>query len=101
MSSPCDIRTLFEIIDGAKDGNRPSYDECYFATLVLAGHVADAHNVLFWLEGGPGDRVIEDYRRSLRTDPKTYLGDNDPDNPEYQKWRREFKKVYDEAKQRA
>lgn len=29
------MRTLFEIVEGARDGQKPTHDECYFAMLAL------------------------------------------------------------------
>jgi hypothetical protein len=40
------VRTLFEIVDGAKDGHRPAHDECYYAMLALADLLALDHKDL-------------------------------------------------------
>ncbi len=90
------MRTLLEIIESAKDGNRPDYDECYYAVLVLSYlHGFDWQDLLV-VGGGVGvsmlkSRAAESFKRSkkaMSVSPKEYLGwGYDPANPEYQKQR--------------
>jgi hypothetical protein len=89
------VRTLFDIIDGAKDGIRPSPDEAYFALLALANlHYFD-HNDLRRLALGktktPGNVLAEEsfrrYKAALDADPQRWLGDEVPGNPDYDRFR--------------
>lgn len=99
------MRTLAEIIDGAKDGNKPTHDECYFAMLALDAlsdfTTRDLRNVGFHTRSAKliGFRRLadEDHRRwhrALNTPPDKYLGPNNtPGTPEQKAGRRMAKKV--------
>lgn len=93
------MRTLFEIVESAKDGTKPTYDECYWAMLALSAlsHF-DKQDLRELAHGKPSKlltpqfRSEESFKRwkaALNRDPKSYVGwENDPSNPEYQKRRR-------------
>ena len=95
------MRTLFEIIEGAKDGNMPTHEECYWAMLALDGlRHFDHMDVMKLCDMDDNPRVVEFKRKSyysesfrrtktaLAKDPKSWVGpSNDPSNPECQKMR--------------
>jgi hypothetical protein len=89
------MRTLFEIIEGARDGNKPTHDECYFAMLVLANigslDRSDLREVCteptpmrckLKMEGS-----FNRFKRALAADPEKWLGSNVPGNPSYDRFR--------------
>ena len=94
------MRTLFEIIDSVKAGEQPEYDELRYALLAL-----DAASTLACTA------LIRDKRRelnkesacktmhnALNNDPTEYLGwGYNPDNPDYQKFRKAAIGIYDKA----
>jgi len=90
------MRTLFEIIESAKDGNKPTHDECYWTMLALdALHNFDARDVLEMKSDSQLRkelRASESFRRNksaLNTPPDKFVGwNNDPTNPAYQKMRK-------------
>src|SRR4051794_29298099 len=95
------MRTLFEIVDGAKDGNRPSPEECYFAMLALSALLAMDHHDLRDVCSDPRPlkcRLLMDgsFRRckaALDADPQKWLGDQVPGNPEYDRFRAAGKRL--------
>lgn len=90
------MRTLFEIIESAKDGNKPTHDECYWTMLALdALHNFDAQDVMEMKgcsELGRDLRMNESFnrnKRALDTPPDKWVGwSNDPANPAYQRMRK-------------
>lgn len=100
------MRTLGEIIESAKKGNKPSWDECYWAMLALdALHNFDSRALrnLAYKEKNPPNfsklQADESFRRckaALAKSPKDWVGrNNDPANPEYQKRRNIALKLFD------
>lgn len=90
------MRTLFEIIESAKDGSKPTHDECYWAMLALdALHNFDARDVMEMKSDSELRRDLrasESFNRNKRTlniPPDKWIGwNNDPANPEYQRMRK-------------
>ena len=101
------MRTLSEIIDSAKDGNMPSHEECYWAMLVYNSMFIMEHrqyNEALLVEKPAPDFIrkmkaensFNTYQNMLRKSPKEFMGpDNDPSNPEYQKFRKMGMKIVD------
>lgn len=111
-------RTLVDIIEGARDGVKPTYDECYLAMLVLDSlltfersairrlldpkrrALAEKHPKLFGVE-----HVHEEsFRRckaAFEKPPREWLGEhNIPGHPEQVKWRRTAKAMLSEVERR-
>jgi hypothetical protein len=99
------VRTLFEIIDGAKDGNKPTHDECYFAMLALANLLAMDHKDLRDVCADPKpvrcnltiNGSFNRYKRALDTDPQVWLGNHVPGNPDYDRFRAFGKKLMEDV----
>ena len=91
------MRTLGEIIESALSGEMPTHEECYWAMLAIRAlgffdrqalkHLADVPEKL----RNPTHDVERSFTRwkmALGKNPKEYIGwDNDPSNPEYQRFR--------------
>lgn len=99
------MRTLFEIIDSAKDGHMPTHDECYYAMLALSAlHYFDHHALseldkdhrqAWWINLQINESFGR-FKNALAKSPKDWVGwDEDPANPEYQKRRNIGKKLVD------
>lgn len=96
------MRTLFEIVEGAKDGAMPTHEECYWAMLAMDGLRHFDHMAVMKLCSKEKTGRVLDFMRStyyeesfrrtklaVAKSPKDWLGpSNDPSNPEYQKMRR-------------
>lgn len=101
------MRTLLEIVEDIKDGKKPDYEELRYAVLVYSWIFSIEHNnyieVLLSEKEIPkhvkklkADSSFAMYKTALNTSPKEYLGwRNDPDNPEYQKFRKKGNKFLD------
>ena len=102
------MRTLFQIIDGAKSGAMPSHEECYWAMLALSGLHHFDHNDLIKLAGREeeskgthyirakwfAEESIRRFQIALNKSPKDYVGwEEDPFNPDVQARRRIFQKI--------
>lgn len=95
-----EVRTLFEIIDGAKDGNKPTYDECYYAMLAYSYlHQSPLDHLYRLVDKGDKvtpiiiNRYAEDdhkmFQAALKTQPDKWIGiNNDPNNAGYQAMRK-------------
>ena len=89
------MRTLSEIVEGAKDGQRPTAEECYWAMLALdtLAHF-DRHALMRLIDESAKVEIMANeslarFRRAMDVDPRKWMGwDNDPANPLYQKQRR-------------
>jgi hypothetical protein len=93
------MRTLYEIIEAAKDGEMPSQEECYWAMLALDSLGTFDRSAIRSIASDlpkPSKFKIElEYKtsfdrikRALNTDPRKWIGPNyNPSNPEYQKTR--------------
>lgn len=107
------MRTLGEIVVSVKDGFEPTKDELYYSLLALSAlHYFDHSDIQKIARLGEADDpnrqkifaevLAEDslkrFKRALEIDPKEYVGwENDPHNPDYQKQREVFKRVFDEV----
>lgn len=90
------MRTLFDIVEGAKDGIKPSHDECYYAMLALDALLHFDHQDLrrlaynetkvpvTILASGSFDRL----KRALGCSPLAWLGTQVPGNRDYDRMRR-------------
>jgi len=92
------MRTLLEIIETTKDGETPAPDETYWAMLALSALSAfdsqDFHRLLY---KGTNDILTpqvlgesrhQRWKAALGKSPKEWVGwNNDPSNPDYQKFR--------------
>ena len=86
------MKSLSDIIDSAKGGQKPTHEECYYSMLVLVGLMNMTWSTLEHVEKEQTstmfrllflDEWFKRYRWALRADPVKYLGDNVPGNPEY------------------
>ena len=103
------MRTLFEITDGAKNGQKPTHDECYFAMLALDAlstfSNSDIRRIYEKAKGtklGPYVNLFceDNFRRiktTLRADPQKWLGDYIPGNLKYDKNRKIALKIFEAA----
>ena len=103
------MRTLYEIINDAKDGIRPSADECYYALLAYESMMTMDHGKLRNILSSekPLPKFIAElelnnshnmYRNALNKSPQDWLGWNyDPANPAYQEFRRVGGKILDKV----
>ena len=102
------MKTLFEIIDSAKDGKMPTLEECYYAMLALSAlHFFD-HRILqgldkpkhqkeWWIKL-QAEESFKRFKVALDKSPKDYVGwENDPANPDYQKRRNIGRKIMDKV----
>ena len=99
------MRTLFEIIEAVKDGERPEYDELRYALLATDFMLTDISQFVLMDLYGKGkledwdkkkyETKCEHRRKALNTDPKTYVGSFDPDLPDRQKEREFHKKLFE------
>lgn len=97
------MRTLLEIIEAVKDGERPEYDELRYALLVTDFLLTSIdHFVLLDLYGK--DKLqgwdkkkyeikYENMQKAFDSDPKVYIGSFDPDLPGRQEERAIHKKI--------
>jgi len=105
------MRTLFEIIDGAKDGTKPTHDECYYAMLAFdALHHFDHMDLMQLHEAAEGKKpslalrlqmtwpeAFKRFKTALDKPPQDWLGNQVPDNPGYQRMRSLAFKVAEKA----
>lgn len=101
------MRTLYEIIESAKDGNMPTHEECYWAMLCYNSMFALDHRALreaLLVEKQPNEfvrKVRADnshnmYVTALNKSPKDYLGlGNEPNSRKYQGFRKISNKILD------
>ena len=97
------MRTLLEIIESVKDGERPEYDELRYALLVFDHLLGDISQFVLMdlygkdkLQGWDKKKYEMQYKhkqKALNSDPKVYIGSFDPDLPERQKERAIHKKI--------
>lgn len=97
------MRTLFEILEAVKDGEKPEYDELRYALLATDFLLTDISQfVLVSLYGKDKlqrwdkkrfEMKYEQKRKALNLDPKTYVGSFDPDLPGRQEERMLYKKI--------
>jgi len=98
------MRTLGEIIEAARSGERPDYDDLRLAVCAMdmlmtfdrqaiwklaEGEEKGKKPFLSWSSVWQRDEQFQRIKRAMATDPKTYLGLNyDPDSPAVQERRR-------------
>lgn len=98
------MRALGEIIEAARSGERPDYDElryavCAMDTLMTFDQIAFSRLAEAEMAGKRAilsnsakfqhEERFNRIKRALGVDPKSYLGEsNDPDNPDYQERRK-------------
>jgi hypothetical protein len=93
------MRTLYEIIEAAKSGNKPTHDECYWAMLALSALSFFDKRDLREIAHGKVNKIMTPewraneswnrWKRALDKSPKEWVGpNNDPANPDYQKMRK-------------
>lgn len=93
------MRTLFEIIESAKSGGRPEYDELRYALCALDSlSTFDRMDTRRPANVGSEIRAEESFRRwktALGKSPKDWLGpENDPDSAEVQERRAMSLKIF-------
>lgn len=91
------MRTLAEIVDDVKDGKKPDYEELRYALLAysaisffdreaLIKNTKETPDFIFKMRQ---DDSIKRIHAALNKSPKEFVGwNNDPDNPEYLKFRK-------------
>lgn len=97
------MRILSEIIEDVKAGGKPEYDELRFALL--------AYNALLFFADRDVRRLSEPtvselikkltneenfnrHKKALEKDPKVYIGNDNPDLPEYQEQRKQSERIF-------
>lgn len=103
------MRTLYEIVEDVKDNKKPDYEELRYALLVYDFLFNMDHRVLreVLLSDNEIPKFIKELKAqnsfdmaktALNKSPKEYLGwDNDPENPDYQKFRHMGNKLLDKV----
>jgi len=102
------MRNLADIIEECKLNGRPDYDELRYSVLVMTGilNLVNSELVRLYVEGEMPRELIRKmkldggvctmYGKALNKSPKEYLGwNNDPENPEYQKFHAMGNKLLD------
>lgn len=101
------MRTLYEIVESAKDGEKPDYDELLYSLLVYSSMFGLEHRQLReeLMRDKPQPQFLRDmklknsfdmYKGALNKSPKEYLGWNsDPEKPDYKRMRSAGKKAID------
>lgn len=100
------MRTLDEIIESVKLNEKPTYDELRYSLLVMVYVANDLSRWYRELLMGTMKPIMMElkrrdeslYSKALRKPPKDFLGrDNDPANPDYQKFHAWGMKLLDAA----
>jgi hypothetical protein len=101
------MKTLFEIIDAAKSGEKPTHDECYWAMLALDALLYFESRAISQLANHPSKLLTPEFyykesfnrrKNAYSKDPKTWVGpNNDPSSKEYQKRRAIGLKLFDKV----
>ncbi|MEJ5862037.1 hypothetical protein [Pseudomonas farsensis] len=111
------MKTLGEIIEAAKSGERPDYDDLRLAVCAMdalmtfdrqafwrlaEGEQKGKKPILVWSSVWQRDEQFDRIKRAMATDPKKWLGPNyDPDSPELQERRRMSIAIMEGAARRA
>lgn len=93
------MRTLYEIINSAKDGDMPTHEECYWAMLCYEAMLFFDHKNLCdalmkkpepeFIRKMKAENSFDMIKKAMNKSPKDWIGwDNDPSNPEYQQRRK-------------
>lgn len=93
------MRNLSEIIEDCKTNGTPDYEELRYSVLVMTSvlNMVNSELIKLYVTGEMPKEFIRKmkleggtctmYRTALNKSPKEYLGwNNDPENPEYQKF---------------
>jgi hypothetical protein len=103
------MRTLYDIIEATKKNEKPEYDELRYSLLALTGilNLVNSELTTLYVEGKMPNEFIRKlkldgicsmYGKALRKPPKEYLGwNNDPENPDYQRFHEIGLKLVDKA----
>jgi hypothetical protein len=100
------MRKLADIIEDCKLNKRPEYDELRYAVIALTSlmNMSSGKLMRFYKEDTkPIDKLLIDnfynaYHTALNKSPKDWLGwNNDPENPEYQRFHAIGSKLVDKA----
>ena len=103
------MRNLSDIIEDCKTNGRPDYEELRYSVLVLTSLLNMDHNNLReellreketpkFIREMKAQNSFDMYRTALNKSPKEYLGwNNDPENPEYQKFHAIGSKLVEKA----
>ena len=107
------MKTLGEIIEAAKSGERPDYDDLRLAVCAMdalmtfdrqaiwklaEGEEQGKKQFLVWSSVWQRDEQFQRVKRAMSTEPKTYLGANyNPDSPAAQERRRMSIALMDKA----
>ncbi|RZI91629.1 MAG: hypothetical protein EOP15_00030 [Pseudomonas sp.] len=111
------MKTLGEIIEAARSGERPDYDELRLAVCAMdalmtfdrqaiwklaEGEQQGKKPFMVWSSVWQRNENFDRVKRAMAKDPKTYLGPTyDPDSPAVQKRRRKSIALMDKALGRA
>lgn len=111
------MKTLGEIIEAAKSGERPDYDDLRLAVCAMdalmtfdrqaiwklaEGEEKGKKQMLVWSSLWQRDEQFQRVKRAMATDPRSYLGPNyDPDSPAVQERRRMSIAIIEGAARRA
>lgn len=97
------MKTLLEIVEAVKDGEKPEYDELRYALLAVDYLHTDLNNFVLLdlygkdkLQGFDKKRYemkFENRKQAFAKTPKEYIGSFDPDLPERQQERAMHKKI--------
>ena len=101
------MRTLSEILVSAKNGTKPTHEECYWSMLVLDALNHFNYSALERLTQNTNELFDADFqleeafnreKAALDTCPKKWIGwSNDPANSAYQRERQVALKVFDKV----
>lgn len=93
------MRSLFEIVEDVKDNKKPDYEELRYALLVYSFMLSMDHRHLReellkeersaqFIREMKAQNSFDMFKGALNKSPKDYIGwGDDPENPEYQKFR--------------
>lgn len=100
------MRTLYEIIEDVKDNKKPDYEEIRYALLVynflfnmdhinLRKELLSENRSPEFIRKLKADNSFNMAKTALNKSPKEYVGNDDPENPEYQRRRTIGNKIFD------
>ena len=104
------MRTLFEILEAARHGQKPTHDECYYVMLMQSAlHALDRQAIRSLLNERlkidpklramvelVNNNIFDRNKKALDSDPQEWLGDNVPGNPGYDRFLRMSEQVVDQ-----
>lgn len=100
------MRTLYEIIEDVKDNKKPDYEEIRYALLVynflfnmdhrnLREELLKEERPAKFIRELKAQNSFDMAKNALNKSPKDYIGSDDPENLEYQKFRKMGNKLLD------